>query len=195
MGVNSTTNDLYLKMKSECMICPNCSKESPPNATFCPFCGTSLTAEITPPTQPSNSSVPTTNKEVEVPISFQIQTAAIPFHENASRTELFVRIVWNFLIGLISLLYAIGFGIIILAYGIVAGILNIVNFFIILITGKRWKTAFIWQAKFIEKYMIYYIRLYNYTTRRAPYFGLMIEQRPSLDMEPEASKTSGGSPA
>jgi hypothetical protein len=130
-------------MNSKSMICPNCKQDVSPNAAFCSFCGTSLTAEITPPTQPSNSSAPTTNTVAEVPISFQIQTAAIPFHENASRTELFVRIVWNFLIGLISLLYAIGFGIIILAYGIVAGILNIINFFIILITGKRWKTRFV----------------------------------------------------
>ncbi|MEM2916945.1 MAG: hypothetical protein QXN63_01125 [Candidatus Bathyarchaeia archaeon] len=87
------------------------------------------------------------------------------------------------------------FGIIILVYGIIALILNIINFFIILITGKRWKTAFDWQAKLITKSAIYYTRLYNYWMRRAPYFGLMTDKRPDLGMEPEPSKTPGGFPA
>jgi hypothetical protein len=195
IGANSTINDLYLNIKPEYMICPNCKKETPPNAAFCQFCGTSLTAETSPPTQPSATPAPTTNAVAEVPITLQIQTAAIPFDGNASRVELFVRIVWNLLIGLISFLYGLGFGIIIFVYSIVAGILNIINFFIILITAKRWKTAFEWQAKLIQKNITYYTRLYNYTMRRAPYFGLMIDKRPSLDMEPDPSTTPGGSPA
>jgi hypothetical protein len=195
IGANSTINDLYLNIKPEYMICPNCNKESPPDATFCPFCGASLTAEPSPPPQPPATPAPTTKAVAEVPIALQIQTATIQFDEKASRVELFVRIVWNFLIGLISFLYALGFFIIIFVYSIVAGILNIINFFIILITAKRWKTAFDWQAKLIQKNITYYTRLYNYTTRRAPYFGLMIDKRPTLDMEPEPPKTPGGSPA
>jgi hypothetical protein len=187
------------------MTCPKCKKESPPNAAFCQFCGSSLTAEPAPPkvqtvtpaptTKPPAIPAPTTTLVTDVPISLQIQTATISFDENADRLELFVRIVWNFLIGLISFLYGIGFGIIILVYTIIAGVLNIINFFVILITAKRWKTAFEWQAKLIQKSIIYQTRLSNYTIRRGPYFGLMVDKRPSLDMEPDPTTTSGGSPA
>ncbi|MEM2972473.1 MAG: hypothetical protein QW270_08685 [Candidatus Bathyarchaeia archaeon] len=96
---------------------------------------------------------------------------------------------------MVSFVYSLAFGIIMLVYGIVALILNIINFFVILITGKRWKTAFNWQAKLITKSVTYYTRLYNYGMRRAPYFGLMIDKRPDLGMEPEPTKTSGGSTA
>ena len=144
------------------MTCPKCNKESPPNAAFCQFCGTSLKAEPSPPKEqpatpapttkppvtpaktakPAVPPAPTTTLVTEVPISLQVQKATISFEENADRVELFVRIVWNFLIGLISFLYGIGFGIIILVYTVIAGVLNIINFFVILITAKRWKPAF-----------------------------------------------------
>jgi hypothetical protein len=131
----------------------------------------------------------------EVPISYLVQTATIPFDKKASRLEALVRILWGFLTGLVGFVYSLVFGIIILVYSIVAGVLNIINFFIILITGKRWKTAFDWQSKLITKSATYYTRIYNYSMRRAPYLGLMIDKRPDLGMEPEASKTPGGSPA
>ena len=170
--------------------CSKCNKETRTDTAFCPFCGTSLAAVPSPGSQSMPSpEVP------EVPISYQIQTATIPFDEKASRVELFVRILWSILIGLVGFVYSLVFGIIILVYGIVAYILDIINFFIILITGKRWKTAFNWQSKLITKSATYYTRLYNYSMRRAPYFGLMIDKRPDVGMEPEASKTSGGSPA
>jgi hypothetical protein len=82
-----------------------------------------------------------------VPISYQVQTAVIPFDAKASRLELFVRIIWGLLLNLVFFVYALCYGIIILLYGIIAGILNVINFFIILITAKSWKTAFNWQAK------------------------------------------------
>ena len=166
------------------IICPNCGKEAPSDAAFCSYCGASLTA--IPPSPAAT---------VEVPISYQIQTATILFDERASRLELIVRIVWSFLIGLVGFVYGLAFGIIILFYSFAAGILNIINFIKILITGKRWKTAFDWQAKLIDKSATYYTRLYNYGMRRAPYLGLMTDKRPPLEMEPEPSKTPGGSPA
>ncbi|MEM2103690.1 MAG: hypothetical protein QW717_02215 [Candidatus Bathyarchaeia archaeon] len=150
-----------------------------------------MTAVLPSPYQVAPSPPPI----VDVPISYLVQTAAIPFEKKASRLELLVRIVWGLLMGIVSFVYGLIFGIIILVYSIVAGILNIINFFIILITGKRWKTAFDWQAKLITKSATYYTRLYNYGMRRAPYQGLMIDKRPPLGMEPEPSKTSGGSPA
>jgi len=79
-------------------------------------------------------------------------------------------------------------------YGLVFGI-TIINFIKILITGKRWKTAFDWQAKLINKSATCHDRLYNCGMRRAPYIGLMTDKRPSLEMEPEPSKTPGGTPA
>lgn len=162
--------------------CPKCGKEVPEGAAFCPSCGASLT--VMPP-----------SVVAEVPISYVVQTASIQFDEKASRLELLVRIVWGWLIGLVGLVYGFVFGIIVLVYSFVASILNIINFIIILITAKRWKTAFDWQAKLITKSATYYTRLYNYSMRRAPYLGIMIDKRPPLGMEPEPSKTSGGSPA
>lgn len=166
--------------------CPNCGKETSADATFCPHCGASLTTLPPPPPPPL---------VVEVPISYVIQTATIPFDEKASRLELLVRILWLFLTGLIGFVYSLIFGIIILIYGVIASILNTLNLFIILITGKRWKTAFNWQLKLITKSAIYYAQLYNYWMRRSPYFGLMTDKRPNLGMEPEPSKIAGGSPA
>jgi len=166
-------------------ICLNCGKEASFGATFCVYCGASLIAMPPPP----SSAI------AEVPISYQIQTATILFDEKASRLELIVRIIWSLLISLVSFVYGLAFGIIILFYSLAAGILNIINFIKILITGKRWKTAFDWQAKLINKSATYYARLYNYGMRRAPYFGLMTDKRPPLEMEPEPSKTPGGTPA
>lgn len=149
-----------------------------------------------PPPPPPPQTLPTPpSAPAEVPISYHIQTATIHFDEKASRLELIVRIFWNILISLVSFVYGIAFGIIILLYSIVAGVLNIINFFKILITGKRWKTAFDWQAKLINKIATYNARLYNYSMRRAPYIGLMTDKRPSLEMEPEPPRTPGGTPA
>ncbi|MEM2704023.1 MAG: hypothetical protein QXR45_12775 [Candidatus Bathyarchaeia archaeon] len=79
-----------------------------------------------------------------------------------------------------SFVYSIAFGIIILIYSNAAIVLNIINFFKVLITGKRWKTAFDRQAKPINKSAAYHARLYNYSMHRAPYLGLMTYKRPSL---------------
>jgi len=171
--------------------CSNCGKETPADAAFCPSCGTSLTA-VSPSQSQTMSSPPPSI--AEIPISYIIQTTSIPFESKASRIELLVRIVWYILTGLIGFVYSIVFGIIVLVYGIIALILNIINFFIILITGKRWKIAFDWQVKLITQSATCYTRLYNYWMRRAPYFGLMTDKRPDLRIEPESTKTPGGSP-
>jgi hypothetical protein len=178
------------------LVCTNCGKEAPKGSSFCPFCGMRSTDTSPSPTVPTPAStVPLPPSAVEVPISYIVQTAVISFDQKASRLELFVRILWSFFIGIIGFIYGLIFGIIIFLYSIVAGILNLINFFIVLITGKRWKTAFVWQAKLIQKMGTYYPRLYNFTMRRAPYFGLMTDRRPTLEMEPTPSTTSGGSPA
>lgn len=176
--------------------CPNCGKEVHVSAVFCSSFGVNLNAmPPPPPPPPPPQTTPYPPIATEVPISYVVQTTTISFEEKASRLELLARILWYILTGLVGFVYALVFGIIILVYGIIALILNIVNFFKILITGKRWKTAFEWQSKLITKSATYNTRLYNYWMRRAPYFGLMIDKRPDLGMEPEPSKTPGGSPA
>jgi hypothetical protein len=177
------------------MSCPNCAKVAPPGATFCSFCGASLTVLPPPPVWSPSASVQASTTVIEVPIALQVQTAIISFAESASRLELLVRILWSFLTNVIVFLYGIGFGIIVFVYSFVAGILNIIHFIIILITGKRWKTAVDWQAQLIQKSITYSTRISNYSMRRAPYLGLMIDRRPSLEMEPNPATTTGGSPA
>jgi hypothetical protein len=173
-------------------LCSKCGKETPAYAAFCPFCGTSLAAV---PSSPSQTTPLPSPEVAEVPISYVVQTAPIPFDRKASRLELLVRILWGLLIGLVGFVYALVFGIIILVYSFIASVLNAINFFIILITGERWRSAFNWQSKLITKSATYYARLYNFWMRRAPYSGLMIDKRPDLGMEPEPSKTPGGTPA
>ena len=175
--------------------CPNCGKEVDPNKPFCPSCGASIAATSQKPPMPNSTVINASPQATVVPITFQAQTANIQFDASASRLELFVRILWYFLNAIIVFAYGLVFGIIIAIYGFVAGILNFINFWIILITGKRWKTAFDWSAKLIQKAITYYARLFNFALRRAPYMGLMIDQRPKLTMEPEPATTTGGSPA
>jgi hypothetical protein len=152
-------------------------------------------SESAPPTPPATAPEQPATEATEIPIALQVQTAAIPFDKRASRLELFVRILWNFLTGLIGIVYGIVFAIIIIIISFIAGILNCINFLVILITGRRWKTAFNWQAKLIRKTVTYNTRLMNFWMRRAPYFGLMIDQRPTLGIEPDPTTTPGGSPA
>lgn len=173
----------------------NQSGEKPADKIFSPSYKTSFSATIPPPPPPPPALPSPPPTAAEVPISYHIQTATIPFDEKASRLELIVRIFWGILISLVGFVYGLAFGIIILFYSIAAWILNIINFIIILITGKRWKTAFDWQAKLLNKSATYYSRLYNYSMRRAPYLGLMIDKRPPLEMEPEPPRMPGGAPA
>ena len=178
--------------------CPNCGKKIDNEyATFCAFCGASLAVGPLPPppNQQPTSYGQASTAAIEVPIALQVQTAVISFDESASRLELLVRILWSFLTNLIVFIYGLGFGIIVLVYSFVAEILNIIHFIIILITGKRWKTAVDWQAQLIQKSITYSTRISNYSMRRAPYLGLMIDRRPSLEMEPNPATTTGGSPA
>ncbi|MGB9741254.1 MAG: hypothetical protein ACP5IM_07125 [Candidatus Bathyarchaeia archaeon] len=173
----------------------NAKKKMPADATSRQFYRVSLTTVPPPPPPPPPQTMPYPPVVEDVPVSYVVQTATISFEEKASRLELLVRILWYILTGLVGFVYSLVFGIIILVYGIIASILNIISFFKILITGKRWKIAFDWQAKLIAKSVNYNTRLYNYWMRRAPYFGLMIDKRTGLGMEPEPSKTPGGSPA
>ncbi len=51
--------------------------------------------------------------------------------------------MWIFLTGLVGFIYSLVFRIIMLVYGIIASILNIINFFVILITENAGKQPLI----------------------------------------------------
>jgi len=175
--------------------CPNCGKEAPQEYSFaCLFCGKSLSTAPPPPAPEPTSTAPLPQSTV-VPISYQVQTTMIPFDVKASRLELFVRIVWGLLFGLVFFVYALCYGIVILLYGIVAGILNFFNFFMILILARRWDYAFVWQAKLIQRSATYYARLNNYMMQRTPYLRLMTDRRSPFEMEREPDTVPGKPPS
>lgn len=142
--------------------------------------------KITEPKQPSGT--------IEVPVGYKIVTAKIPFVEKASRLEtLIIRPIWMIPIGLVTILYALGFTIIVALYAIAAYILMIFNWLSSFFLGHRMQVSFNWSAKFISANFRYMTRLANYSTRRMPYFMMMTDQRPSLNMEPDVNKEAGGS--
>jgi cellulose synthase/poly-beta-1,6-N-acetylglucosamine synthase-like glycosyltransferase len=103
------------------------------------------------------------------------------FTSPASRIELFVRIIWIIVAGLVLIAYNIVYSIIIIVFYVIAMILNIVNWFYILIFGKRWEAAFNWSAETIyNRYVRYMIYIFNYMLRQAPYQLLMTDSRPEL---------------
>ena len=103
------------------------------------------------------------------------------FTSPASRIELFVRIVWFIVAALIYTVYSIVLSIIIFVFYAIAMVLNTINWFYILIFGKRWETAFKWSAEAIyNRYVKYTIYMFNYMLRQIPYLLLMTDSRPEL---------------
>lgn len=70
------------------------------------------------------------------------------YEEEAGRIELIIRILYSILIGIVLYLY-----------GIVAGICMIIQFFVILIMGRRSHTL----SEFIRGYLEYYVHILPYT--------------------------------
>ncbi len=99
---------------------------------------------------------PITGADVEYPIKF----SAI-YEESASRLELFIRIVYGFVLSIIA-------GI----WGFFAEIAAVIQWFYILIMGKR--NGSLWG--FIAGYMRYYFRLQGYVT-------LLTDERPPISGE------------
>ena len=69
------------------------------------------------------------------------------YEEKASRIELFVRIVYWILIGIV-----------LWVYGVIAGICMFIQWFVILILGRRSKGL----GEFIQGYAEYYVHVMNY---------------------------------
>ena len=124
------------------MKCPECGFENKSDAKFCVNCGAEL-----------EKGVP----KREYPIKVKIKT----MEEKASRIELFVRIVYGFVLSIIA-------GI----WGFFAEIAAVIQWFYILIMGKR--NGSLWG--FIAGYMRYYFRLQGYVT-------LLTDERPPISGE------------
>jgi hypothetical protein len=84
------------------------------------------------------------------------------YEEKASRIELFVRIVYWILIGIV-----------LWVYGFIAGICWLIQWFVILILGRRSKAL----GEFVRGYMEYYVHVANYM-----YF--FTDMRPAILPEP-----------
>ena len=131
---------------------------------------------------------------VEVPVSFKIQTAKVPYVPRSSRLELIIiRPIWIFIMSIILTLYSIGYMIVITLFMFVAYILTALEWIKILILGKRWRAAFNWKNKFLTVLVRYSIKLNNYVFRRMPYILFMVDQRPPIGMEGEPDKEKTGS--
>jgi hypothetical protein len=80
------------------------------------------------------------------------------YEKSAGRIELLIRIVYSILIGIVAAVY-----------GILAGLCMFVQFFVILILGRRSRGL----SDFIRGYLEYYVHI-------LPYTSLMTDGRPGI---------------
>ncbi|MDD1730313.1 MAG: DUF4389 domain-containing protein [Methanospirillum sp.] len=80
------------------------------------------------------------------------------YEEEAGRIELFIRIIYSFIIGIILSIY-----------GFIAGICLIIQFFVIFILGRRSQGL----SGFIRGYLEYYVHI-------LPYTSFMTDERPGI---------------
>jgi len=127
------------------IYCKKCGAPNEDDAIFCENCGARLEEEP---------------EKWKYPIKVEIN----PMKEEASRTELFVRIVYGFILVIIA-------GI----WGLIAGVTAIIHWFYILIFGKRkdglWK-FYLEYLRFVSKVQGY---IYMITDDRPPITGEDVE--------------------
>ena len=80
------------------------------------------------------------------------------YEEEAGRIELFIRIIYSMIIGIVLSIY-----------GIIAGIGMVLQFFVILIMGRRSQTL----SDVIRGYLEYYVHV-------LPYTSFMTDERPGI---------------
>jgi hypothetical protein len=80
------------------------------------------------------------------------------FEEEAGRIELFIRIVYSVILGIVLSIY-----------GFIAGICMMIQFVIILILGRRSQSL----SDFIRGYLEYYVHI-------LPYTSFMTDERPGI---------------
>ncbi|HPY59925.1 MAG TPA: DUF4389 domain-containing protein [Methanospirillum sp.] len=84
------------------------------------------------------------------------------YEEKAGRLELFIRIIYSFIIGIV-----------LTVYGFIAGICMFIQFFVILILGRRSQTL----SDLIQGYLEYYVHI-------LPYTSFMTDERPGIFPSP-----------
>lgn len=85
-------------------------------------------------------------------------TQLFVYEEEAGRLELFIRIVYSILIGIVLSIY-----------GIIAGICMMVQFLVILILGRRSRNL----SDIIKGYLEYYVHI-------LPYTSFVTDERPGI---------------
>ena len=80
------------------------------------------------------------------------------YEEQAGRIELFIRIVYSFVIGIVLMIY-----------GFIAGICMLIQFLVVLILGRRSRGL----SDFIQGYLEYYVHILSYTS-------FMTDERPGI---------------
>ncbi len=80
------------------------------------------------------------------------------YEEKAGRIELFIRIIYSFVIGIVLMIY-----------GFIAGICMLIQFLVILILGRRSRSL----SDFIQGYLEYYVLI-------LPYTSCMTDERPGI---------------
>ncbi|MDD3573680.1 DUF4389 domain-containing protein [Methanospirillum sp.] len=80
------------------------------------------------------------------------------YEEKAGRIELFIRMIYSFIIGIV-----------LMVYGFIAGLCMFIQFFVVLILGRRSKIL----SELIQGYLEYYVHI-------LPYTSFMTDERPGI---------------
>jgi len=130
------------------VYCPRCGSENPDGTLYCKECGAFIGDSEEKRIMAGNLYPSIKN----YPLTFSYS-----YTEPSSRAELFIRIVYIFVLGII-----------IEAWGIVAGIAQIFQFFYVLIYAKKHQGAFDFMAGFFRFYFNLTAYTYLLTDKRPP---------------------------
>ncbi len=134
------------------IYCPRCGIENPEETLYCKECGAFIGDDEDK--KKLNGNVCHSIKDYPVTFSYV-------YSEISSRSELLIRILYLFVLGII-----------IEAWGIVAGLAQIFQFFYVLIYAKKHKGAFDFMAGFYRFY--FNVNAYSY---------LLTDERPPITSE------------
>ena len=134
------------------VYCPRCGSENPEGTLYCKECNAFIGDDEEKKRMDGN----TYSSTKKYPFTFSYD-----YTEPSSRAELFIRIIYIFVLGII-----------IEAWGIVAGLAQIFQFFYVLIYAKKHQGAFDFMAGFLRFY--FNVTAYSY---------LLTDERPPITSE------------